>query len=223
MLTDENDKSILSHSMSERKFDSMKSLAIEREYGSGGRQIGTKISEAAGIPYYDGNLMLEAAKNYGVSLDLLKEYDEQKTGSLLYNIALLSGYGQTASQSKAQGLFYGIQETIKRLEADGPAVFIGRCSTEILRENQDVVSVYIYSSDTDKRARCVSQNEGVTEAEALKLLERKDRQRREYFKFWTGREWSDRTNYDLELNTAKLSADECVKILLGAISFDKKD
>lgn len=195
----------------------MKTLTIEREFGSGGRMIGAKVAETANIPFYDANLMVEAAHNYGISLDLLKEYDEQKTGSLLYNIALLSNYSQNSAQSKSQGLFYGIQETIKKLHAEGPAVFVGRCSTDILYEDSDAVSVYIYSSDRDKKIKQISEYGNISEADAGRLLEKRDKQRRDYFKFWTGKEWAERKNYDIELNTARIATEECVNILLGAL------
>lgn len=54
----------------------MKSLAIEREFGSGGREIGMRVAELAGIPYYDGELLIKAAEAQGVSIELLKTYDE---------------------------------------------------------------------------------------------------------------------------------------------------
>ena len=76
-----------------------KSLAIEREFGSGGREIGKLVSDLAGIPYYDGNLMVKVAKEKGISLDLLKEYDEKNTGSILYNIALFASYSQNPTKA----------------------------------------------------------------------------------------------------------------------------
>ena len=49
------------------------------------------------------------------------------------------------------------------------------------------------------------------------MMEKKERERREYFKFWTDKEWSDKANYDIALNTSALSADECARILFSAI------
>lgn len=193
----------------------MKSLAIEREFGSGGREIGMRVAETAGIPYYDGELIVKAAEAQGVSLDLLKEYDEQHSGKILYDIALLANYNQsTAKQSNIYELLYGIQNTIEKLERKGPAVFIGRCSTEILRQNPQVIRAYIYSSDEEKKRRRLVKTENITEAEVKKVMEKVDRQRRNYFKFWTQKDWSDRRNYDLELNTAAFSMEECAELLL---------
>ena len=192
----------------------MKSIAIEREFGSGGREIGMKTAELAGIPYYDSNLMVEAGKNFNIPLDLLKEFDEQRTGSILYNLAMFTGYNRTENIQKVQELYYGMEETIHRLARLGPAVFIGRCCTEILKSETEVYSVYIYSSDTDKKIKRIMEAEQVGELEARRMMERKDRQRRTYFHHWTEKEWGDKKNYDLELNTARLSTDECAAILL---------
>ena len=49
----------------------MKSLAIEREFGSGGREVGMKVAEAAGISYYDGNLLEKVTERYGESANIL--------------------------------------------------------------------------------------------------------------------------------------------------------
>ena len=195
----------------------MKTLAIEREFGSGGREIGMKVAEKAGISFYDSNLIAEAANDFHISLDLLKEYDEQKSGSLLYDIAAFSNYNRNGGQQKIHELFYGMQETIKKLAMQGPCVFIGRCSTEILSQNTQSVGVYVYSSDTQKRINRIVEVEGISESEARKRMEKKDRQRKAYFKFWTEKEWTDRNNYDMELNTAKFSTDHCAEVLLKAI------
>lgn len=199
----------------------MKSLAIEREFGSGGREIGTLVAKKAGIRYYDGELLIQAAERRGVSLELLKDYDEQKTGSILYNIALWANY-YDANQSKIYEMCEKMQSTIRSLEMEGPAVFIGRCSTDILK-NPRTVRVYIYSSDEEKKKERIVRTEQITEEEAVRVMKKKDRQRKEYFKFWTQKEWADRGNYDMELNTGILSAEECADILLAAMGYQEPE
>lgn len=201
----------------ERNIRIMKSLAIEREFGSGGREIGKRVAELAGIPYYDGEMLIKEVEERGIALDLLREYDEQKTGSILYNIALFVNYNQDIKQDKVYEVCYHLQETIRNLAMRGPAVFIGRCSTEILKENPRAVRAYIYSSEEQKKIERIIRTEDVSREEAQKLMERKDRQRKAYFKFWTQKKWSDRNNYDMELNTAVFSVEECSKILLCAM------
>ncbi len=197
----------------------MKSLAIEREFGSGGREIGMKVAKAAGIPYYDGELLVKAAESYGLSVAMLKEYDEKRTGSFLFDIASFAdAYQQRPGKKSVPELLYTIQKTIENIEMQGPAVFIGRCSTEILKKNPHVTSAYIYSSDEAKKLRRIVETEDVAnEAEARRLMDKMDKQRRLSFKYWSQKNWSDRANYDMELNTGTLSIEKCVDILLAAI------
>ena len=195
----------------------MKSLAIEREFGSGGREVGMKVAEAAGISYYDGNLLEKVTERYGESANILNTYDEKWTGSLLFNISMAAGYSQGNDQSKIYQMGYEVGETIQRLQREGPSVFIGRCATHILKNNPNVLRVFIYSSDEKKRIQRIVETEKVSEAEARKMIDKRDKARRNYFRFWTQKDWADRGNYDMELNTSVLSTDECAKILLYAM------
>ena len=195
----------------------MKSLAIEREFGSGGREVGMKVAEAAGISYYDGNVLVKVTDRYGESANILNTYDEKWTGSLLFNISMAAGYSQGNDQSKIYQMGYEVGETIQRLQRESPSVFIGRCATHILKDNPGVLRVFIYSSDEKKRIRRIVETENVSESEAKKMMDKRDKARRNYFRFWTQKDWADRGNYDMELNTSVLSTDECAKILLYAM------
>ena len=170
----------------------MKSLAIEREFGSGGREIGMRVAELAGIPYYDGELLIKAAEAQGVSIELLKTYDEQRTGSFLYDIAAFSDYARNRKNTVYE-LFEGIRRTMVNIELKGPAVFIGRCSTVILGESPRVLKSFIYSSDTEKRVERIIRTENVSETDAKYLMQKKDRDRKNYFRFWTQKEWADKS------------------------------
>lgn len=181
----------------------MRSLAIEREFGSGGREIGMLVAQKSQIPYYDGELLLKAAEKQGVSVGLLRAFDEQRLGSLMYDIAAFSSYANNQKNTVYE-LFSSMQQTIRNLELQGPAVFIGRCSTEILKDRPRVLRVFVYSSDMDKRITRIAKENGLNALEAKNLLQKKDRDRRNYFRFWTQKDWLDRGNYDMELNTAMM-------------------
>ena len=54
-----------------------KSIVIDREYGSGGREVARILSEKLGMEFYDGNLLVLAGKEYGIDLGTLQTYDEK--------------------------------------------------------------------------------------------------------------------------------------------------
>ena len=97
----------------------MKSLAIEREFGSGGREVGMKVAALAGIPYYDSALMVKAAEANGISVGMLEEYDEKRSGSFLYDLAAYTSYAQGGGKNSIYELFSGMQKTIEKLATEG--------------------------------------------------------------------------------------------------------
>lgn len=194
----------------------MKSLAIEREFGSGGREIGMQVAKLAGIPYYDSELLVQASEAQGVSAGLLKSYDEQRTGSFLYDIAAFSDYAYNRKNTVYE-LFETLRQTIIKIEVQGPAVFIGRCSAVILEKNPRVLKTFVYSSDINKRIERIVNTEKVSASDAKYLMQKKDKDRKNYFRFWSQKDWTDRSIYDLQLNTSFIPTEECAQILLTAI------
>lgn len=87
----------------------MKSIAIEREFGSGGREIGILTAKLAGIPYYDGELLKKAARDQGVPVSMLEYYDEKRSGSLLYDLSSYVKQMQLHPGITVHQLFYGLR------------------------------------------------------------------------------------------------------------------
>lgn len=137
--------------------------------------------------------------------------------SFLYDIAAFSDYARNRKNTVYE-LFEGIRRTMVNIELKGPAVFIGRCSTVILGESPRVLKSFIYSSDTEKRVERIIRTENVSETDAKYLMQKKDRDRKNYFRFWTQKEWADKSNYDILLNTSGVSTEACAQMLLAAIS-----
>ena len=60
-------------------------ITIDRQYGSGGSEIGTRVGELLGIPKYDEEFVSLAAKDDStVTEESLEKVDERATSSFLY-------------------------------------------------------------------------------------------------------------------------------------------
>lgn len=193
----------------------MKIITIDREYGSGGREVGKIIAEKTGIKCYDNHLIMEAAESFGLSVGMMKDYDEKNIGSTLYNIAMIaSNMKMDGENNKTYEIYYAISETVKRIAAQGPAVFIGRCAGEALKEKKNVVNAFIYASDIEKRKERVIKLDGVSKENAEYALKKRDKQRKSFYEFYTNKKWGERQNYDAMLNTTTLGYEECADILI---------
>ena len=202
-----------------------KSIVIDREYGSGGREVARILSERLGMEFYDGNLLVLAGKEYGIDLGTLQTYDEKGVGSLLHDLSLVrtSAYGGTVYSSavnEAPFQVYSAQSRlVQQLVAKGPAIFLGRCTGQILRTEARVpfIHAFVYASNMQDRVERVRKVDGSENSRIEAYIKRRDNQRKNYNKFFTDKTWGDRNNYDLMLNTSALGYEGAAAAIIAAM------
>ena len=202
-----------------------KSIVIDREYGSGGREVARILSEKLGMEFYDGNLLVLAGKEYGIDLGTLQTYDEKGVGSLLHDLSLVrnSGFGSTvygSTVNEAPFQVYSAQSRlVQQLVAKGPAIFLGRCTGQILKTEARVpfVHAFIYASNMQDRIDRARNVDGVEASRIEAYIRRRDNQRKNYNKFFTDKTWGDRDNYDLMLNTSALGYEGAANAIIAVM------
>ena len=192
----------------------MKTITIDRTFGSGGREVALRISQMTGVPYFDNEIILKAAEDFGVDVGVLKNYDENYVGSLIYNLSMFSATGDY-EQSTIYRTYFAVSEAMRKLcrEHEG-GIFIGRCADVILSDVRPILRTFIYSSSMEKRIARTLELEDVSQGKAEVFIQRKDKQRRNYYQFFTDNQWSAAVNYDIMLNTATVDYDTCAKIMI---------
>lgn len=188
-----------------------KIILIDRQYGSGGREVGRMLSERLNIPFYDGQMLLMAANRYGLSPDVMREYDEKNVRSMIYMIAMYSDYSNDGENAMLpQKIYNAMSNTIIKLAEEGQCVIMGRCSDHILEGKADYISTFVYASDMNFRINRAVNVDNIAEKDAASYIKKRDKQRRDYYNFHTDGKWGDITNYDLCLNTSRLGYEKCV-------------
>lgn len=195
-------------------------ITIARGMGSGGRTIGKMLSETLGIKYYDKDLIKLASEDSGISEAFFGRVDEKLKSSFIKRGGVYKG-GVLDPSSKEftsdQNLFNFQAKIIKELADREPAVIVGRCADYILRDREDVIKLFIYC-DLDTAVKNVIDAYGGDEKDAKKLIEKTDKIRSEYYNHYTGRDWKNAMNYNICLDTSRLSYETCVKIIKGYIN-----
>lgn len=202
-------------------------ITIGRQYGSGGREIGKKISELLGIAYYDDELISLAAKNSGMNHETLTNVDEKATNSLLYTLAmggsLFGGNAALAYEMPINDKLYIAQsEVIKDLAMKEHCVIIGRCADYVLKDYPNALNLFIYA-DLDKRAERVAERRGITEAKAKDIIIKTDKQRANYYNYYTSRKWGRVENYDLCIDSGKIGCDKAAEVIANYIRSIRSD
>lgn len=170
-------------------------ITISREYGSGGRAIGERVAKELGIPFYDKQLILMAAKESGLSEEFIKKTEQMKSTSFLYGLYM------GAQQLPMNDQIFLVQSKIIRDLADqGPCVIVGRCADYILREREDLLSVFVHApvEFRAQRAKQVYEKEAGNMADFVK---KKDKKRAAFYNYFSQNKWGDARHYHLAVSS----------------------
>jgi cytidylate kinase len=184
-------------------------VAISRQFGSGGHTIGLELAKKLDIPFYDQDIIEKIAVETGYAEEYISEKGEYLTnGGWLYNITTRSRF-----ESNPQDRIWEVTEkVIRELAAKGPCVIVGRCADYILKDDHDLLTVYIHADD-DKRSERVIRRSGSTKVPIEKRLRDKDKMRTSFYQFYTDRTWGNANNYTISLDSGALGIDKCVEII----------
>ncbi len=193
-------------------------ITIEREYASGGREIGQKVAEALGIPFYNREILEMASERCGVSVDYLASAEEAAPKSFLYTLMLSSNPTRSIEDNLPLSDKVYIVETniIKELAEKSDCVIVGRCASYILRDMEKMFSTFIYA-DTDARVKRAVECYGIEPRRAEAMLRKSDKRRETFYSINTGGNWYDKSNYALCLNSNTLGIDLCTDIIVDSV------
>ncbi len=192
-------------------------ISIGREFGSGGKYIGQELAKRLNIKCYDNELLAKVSENYNIDMAMLEKVDEKQKSSFWYSFAtnyVFTNNDEVSPISAEDNLFLKQAKVIEELYNSGEnSIMVGRCSDYILKDKQNVIKVFIYSSDMDFKVNRKIKLENLNIATAEKKIKQVDKQRAEYYKHFTSQTWGDRNNYDLCIDTSKIGVEESIDIL----------
>lgn len=185
-------------------------ITISREYGSGGRYIGQLVADKLGIKLYDKEFVEKLAVETGLTEEYI-ENNEQKRNAL---DALNSGY--YFGMNNSDELFIKESELIKEIANKESCVIIGRCADFILKDNSNVIKVFVYSNMEDEVKRA-TKFYGLDEKNAKKEIKRINKLRASHYKYYTEKEWKDNSNYDICINSDVLGVEKSAELICNLI------
>lgn len=203
-------------------------ITIGRQFGSGGRYVGRLLAEKLGIPFYDKELLSEAAKQSGICEEIFEEHDEKPTRSLLFSLVTgmqhHMGTGNFYMDMPLNHRIFLAQfDAIRKLAEEGSCVIVGRCADYVLRENPDTVSIFVKADMPSKIQRAVTYY-GVEKDKAEERIRKADKQRASYYNYYATATWGDVDNYDLVVDTGVLGVEGAVELIAKFLELraDKK-
>lgn len=173
-------------------------ITISREYGSGGRYVGKLLADNLGINFYDKEIISLASKDSGLSTSYINDIDEKKVSGMYEN-------------NNDDRLFVAEENVIKEISKSS-CVIVGRCADYILKDNDEVIKVFLYSDDDNKVKRACTYY-GLKNNNALKEIRKINKQRAKHYKYYTNRDWYNTSNYDLMINVDKYGVERVAQLI----------
>ena len=193
-----------------------KVITIGRQFGSGGSEIAKKLAERMNLNYYDKNLIELASEKSGINQKFFEQADE-KHNSFLYSLSM-AHYGGLVSPVYLNDvitndkLFIIQSNLIKEIASKEDAIIVGRCASEILAKEENVLSLYIHAP-IDIRIERIAKLYDMSTKSAETLIKRTDKSRSSYFNFYSSKNWGAADSYDLSIDSSVLGIDKTVDLL----------
>ncbi len=188
-------------------------ITFAREYGSGGKFIAAKVAEKLGIPMYDKKNILNEAINFGINPGDMEKFDDED--SSFYFPTMTNSVGRDMELS--QKSYMATLKTIQMISQTKSSVIVGRCADYILSDDaSSVLKVFVYAPLESKIKRCIKYYNTSTNKEVTKqLILKNDRKRKKYYEFISERDWGNKIDYDLCINS-DMGIDAAVDAIVAA-------
>ena len=171
-------------------------ISISREHGTNGKEIGKIVVQKLNIPFYDK----EEIKEFAIKNNLIND-----------NCSDEEIYDNFLSLDVSKEAIINQTKVIKKIANISNAVIIGRSADYILRENKNLIKIFIYAS-MDYKIENVMKNYGDNEKQAKNHILDSDKSRSNYYSAIANRNWGDKNNYDLCID-ARIGNENVVKII----------
>ena len=188
-------------------------IAIGREFGSGGRELGRRLSEKLGFAYYDQEIISEIARRTEMSEQYVQSIVEHKPSfSFPIHIGRSFYPAPTPVFDQSMTVYQEQARIITEMAQKSDCVIVGRCGDYILKEYEPF-RIFVYADMESKMKRCrekASEEEKMTDKELKQHILGIGRKRAKYYQFYTGHKWGDKLNFDVCINTSRVVIKEIV-------------
>ena len=190
-------------------------IAIGRQYGSGGRDLGAKLAEKLNCDFYDKEIIQLAAGSTGYTPEYISKREENMTNSFLYDLVHeMYAYSDEYEPPKDK-IFEAEAEVIRSAAKKGNCVIVGRCADAILKDDPDCIGIFL-SAPLKTRIQTVMKRDGLDEKAAKRRIEQTDRRRADNYRYYTRRIWGMSGNYQMCIDTS-LGEDYVINTVLDLV------
>ncbi|MDY6436892.1 MAG: cytidylate kinase-like family protein [Bacteroidales bacterium] len=184
-------------------------ITINREYGSGGREIAEKLGALLGVKVYDKTLLARVEEEFGLDEEEVSNAKMKKTSwwsefSKFYTqFGSLTGIAKDYNDLTPRDIYAIQKKILLSLAAKESCIIVGRAGFHIFKNNPNALKVLLIA-DFDARVKHVAEKYDISEAAAKRRIKQVDKDREEYTKTYAGVSRYDARNYDFVINVTDI-------------------
>ena len=199
-------------------------VTISREFGAGGSSVAGIVAADLKAEVVDKMLIDDVAKRLSMQPGDV-EAEVERPRSILERLVrsfstLEPGLGTAWSPPYPDPFFdprkeiiHLTEEIIREVAGGGNVVIVGRGAGFVLADKPGVFRVFLRAPE-QVRIKTLMGRYGMTEAEARRKMHETDSNRAAYTKQLYGRDWCDPDEYDLVINTGRVSYETAAQMTL---------
>lgn len=194
-------------------------ITMERQFASGGNEIGRQVAKKLGIELHDRDILKEAARRLEISPIYIADLEETAPGSIIFNLsktALGGGSKKNPNIPMTERLFLEEKKIIEEIVEKHDCVIVGRCASYILKDRADCLKVFVHANKDFRLERAIKE-EKLSKEEVEEVLRKTDKKRSSFYTTHTGWEWGDMQHFDVCLDSSTLGIETCVDMLAATL------
>ena len=192
-------------------------ISIGRQCGSGGREIGEKLAEHYGLKFYDRNIIAMLAEDMEKNPENVARVEEKLSGLLPKRRGGFEAKLKDLMNrlNTSDEMYLHERGLIERLAETESFVIVGRGANDMMEGNPNALRLFIYASDDFRIPRVKREYNLESDSDAKKKMDQIDKERREYYEYYTGRIWGYYDQHDLMINSSVLDIDGTVDLIIS--------
>jgi cytidylate kinase len=207
----------------------VKVVTFSVQQGSDGHRVAQLVGQKLGFPYYDAEIVSQAAAIAGVSPETVAAAERWPTfiERMLERLAMTTVVSEgvmpappstnpSVMMMTSSDYRQIIEQVVSNLADRGGCVIVGHAGQAVLKNTPAVFKVFVSGSPA-RRAKRIMEEQSLTEKDAATLIKNSDHQRIDFFKHVYNLDWLDSSIYDMTLNTDDIEPETAVSMVMTGI------
>jgi cytidylate kinase len=200
-------------------------IAINREFGSGGREIAYKLGELLGVNVYDKAVLDTLTSKFNLTVDEMQKIKANKANwwndfcRFYQQFGAVGRGGYTSQEDRevtSQQIYLAETHLLRELAAQESCVIIGRSGFHIFRDHPYAMRIF-FIADRKARVKRIMEKYALDEDAASMRIDKIDEARDTYTKTVAGVSRYDARNYDFVFNITQFPTDLVAQFLADNI------